>query len=51
MFLNFWTPENFVEIYLNFKEKDQTLGYFIKKDANGIANSEDHDQTAPQGAV
>ena len=27
------------------------LGYFVKKDANVIANSEDPDQTAPLGAV
>ena len=33
-------------IYLKFKQRDQTL-----KDANGIANSEDPDQTAPLGAV
>ena len=30
-FLNFWTPENFAVIYLNFKRKGQTCGYFIKK--------------------
>ena len=55
-FLNFRTPENFAVIYLKFKQKAQTLGYFVKrvfcqKDANGIANSEDPDQTAPLGAV
>ena len=50
-FLNFRTPENFAVIYLKFKQKAQTLGYFIKKNVNGIANSEDPDQTAPLGAV
>ena len=50
-FLNFRTPENFGLIYLKFKQKGQTLGYFVKKDANVIANSEDPDQTAPLGAV
>ena len=49
-FLNFRTPENFAVIYLKFKQRDQTLG-FLKKDANGIANSDDPDQTAPRGAV
>ena len=39
-------PENFAVIYLKFKQTDQTL-----KDANGIANSEDPDQTAPLGTV
>ena len=29
-FLNFWTPENFVVNYLKFKQKCQTLGYFVK---------------------
>ena len=45
-FLNFLKPENFAVNYLKFKQRSQTLGYFIKKDANGIANSEDPDQTA-----
>ena len=49
--LNFRTPENFSEIYVKFKQKVQTLGYFFQKEANGIANSEDSDQTAPLGAV
>ena len=49
-FLNFRTPENFALIYLKFKQIGQTLGYFVKN-ANGIANSEDPDQTAPLGAV
>ena len=51
MILNFWTPENVAEIYLKFKKTGQSFGYFVQKDANGIANSEDPDQTAPLGAV
>ena len=35
--LNFRMSENFVVIYLNFKQRGQSLGYFIKNDANGIA--------------
>ena len=50
-FLNFQTPENFAVIYLKFKQRNQILEYFVKKDANGIANSVDPDQTAPLGAV
>ena len=30
-FLNFRTPENFTVIYLKFKKKCQTFGYFVKK--------------------
>ena len=30
-FLNFRTLENFAVIYLKFKQRDQTLGYFVKK--------------------
>ena len=30
-FLNFQTPENFAVIYLKFKQRGQTLGYFIKQ--------------------
>ena len=44
--LNFWTTENFAVIYLKFKQNGKTL-IFRLKDANGIANSEDPDQTAP----
>ena len=29
--LSFWTPENFVVIYLKFKQRGKTLGYFVKK--------------------
>ena len=46
-FLNFHTPENFAVIYLKFKQRGQILGYFHQKDANGIANSVDPDQTPP----
>ena len=42
-FLNFLTPENFAVIYLKFKQKAQTLGYFVKK-MQMEANSEDPDQ-------
>ena len=31
--------------------KRQNLGVFYQKDANGIANSEDPDQTAPLGSA
>ena len=31
--------------------KSPNLMVFLQKDANGIANSEDPDQTAPLGAV
>ena len=41
--LNFRIPEN--SEHYN-KNRGQTFGYFVKKDANGIANSEDSDQTA-----
>ena len=30
-FLNFRTQENLAVIYLKFKQKAQTLGYFVKK--------------------
>ena len=45
-FLNFGWPEFFAVIYRKFKQKDQTEG-ILSKGANGIANSEDPDQTAP----
>ena len=50
-FLNFQTPENFAVIYLKFKQKCPNLRVFHQKDVNGIANSEDPDQTAPLGVV
>ena len=42
-------PENFVVI--NLKIKRPNLRVFCQKDTNAGANSEDPDQTAPQGAV
>ena len=45
-FQNFRTPENFAVMDLNFKQRGQSSGYFIR-----IANSKDPDQTAPLGAV
>ena len=50
-FLSFRTPENFAVIYLKFKIRVQTLGYFVKKIQREIANSEDPDQTASLAAV
>ena len=44
--LNFQTQENFAVIY-----PKPNLRVFLQKDANGIANSVDPDQTAPVGAV
>ena len=40
----FSDARNFAVIYLKFKQKGQTLVYFV-----GIANNEDPDQTAPLG--
>ena len=50
-FLNFRTPKSFAVINLKFKQKSPNLRVFCEKDANGIAYSEDPDQTAPLGAV
>ena len=51
-FLNFGTPEIFAVIYLKLKQRGQTLSVFCRNGANGIATSEDPDQTAPEeGAV
>ena len=50
-FLHFLTTENFAVNNLKFKQRGQSLGYFIKEITSGIANSEDPDQTAPVGAV
>ena len=44
-FRNLRMLENFAVIYLKLKQKGQTLGYFVKKNAKTIANSEDPDQT------
>ena len=51
MFLNFGTTDIFAVIYLKFKQRCQTLGYFVKMVQNGIANSKDPDQTAPLRTV
>ena len=51
MFLYFGMPEIFAVIYLKFKQRGQTLKVFCPNGANGIANSEDPDQTAPLGAL
>ena len=50
-FLNFGTPEIFAVIYLKFKQRGQTLRVFCQNGANGIANSEDPDQTSSLGVV
>ena len=50
-FLNLRTPENFAVMYLKFKQRGQTFGYFVQKCMWNIANNEDPDQTAPLGAV
>ena len=50
-FLNIRTPESVAVICLKFKAKRPNLRVFRQNDANGIANSEDPDQTAPLGAV
>ena len=38
-------------ILSKFQTKRQDLRVFCQKDTNGVANSEDTDQTAPLGAV
>ena len=50
-FLNFETPEIFAVIYLKFKQRGKPLRVLGQNGENGIANSEDPDQTAPLGAV
>ena len=51
-FLNFWMPENcFNLLNIMIQTKRPNLRVFRQKDANGIANSEDPDQTAPLGAI
>ena len=49
-FLNFETSENFAVVYLILKKRPNPR-IFHQKDANGIGNSEDPNQTAPRGAV
>ena len=48
-FLNFRTPENFCCNLPKIQTKRPNLLIFRLEDANGIANSEDPDQTAPLG--
>ena len=50
-FINLGMPEIFAVIYLKFKQRGQTYRVLGQYGANGIANSEDSDQTAPLGAV
>ena len=54
--LGFWPDRTgtlvSMAIYLKFKQtRRPKLKVFYRNDANGIANSEDPDQTAPLGAV
>ena len=44
----FSNAKNFAVIHLKFKQRGQTLKGICQNGANGIANSEDPDQTAPQ---
>ena len=39
----FSDARKFAAMYLKFKQSGQTFGYFVKKNANGIANSDDPD--------
>ena len=50
-FCNFRTPGNFCCNLPKIQTKRPNLRVFRRKDTNGIANSEDPDQTAPLGAV
>ena len=50
-FLNFRMPENFTCNLPKSQAKCPNLRVFRQKDANGIANSEDPDQTAPLGPI
>ena len=50
-FLNFGTPEIFAVIHLKFKQRGNPFRVFCQNGANGMANSETPDQTAPLGAV
>ena len=46
------TPKTFVVRYIKFKQRGQTLGYFVKMlQRESITNKEDPDQTAPRGAL
>ena len=48
-FLNFGMSEIVAVIYLKLKQRGRTLRVFCQNGGNGIANSEDLDQTAPLG--
>ena len=48
---NFWDDRNLCCNLPKIEERGQTLRVFCQNGANGIANSEDPDQTAPLGAV
>ena len=50
-FLNFRMPEKLCRNLPKIQEKRPNLRVFCQKDENGIANSENPDQTAPVGAV
>ena len=43
-------PENFAVNYLRFKQRGQNDRMFCPKCSNGMAKSEDTDQTAPLGS-
>ena len=50
-FLNFWKPKKLGFNLPKIQTKRPNLRILRQKDANGIVNSEDPDQTAPLGAV
>ena len=50
-FLNIQTPKKFVVITLKVEQDGFSLRVMHPKDAEGIANSVDPDQTAPLGVV
>ena len=47
----FRTPKIFAVSYLKFKQRGQNLRVFCPNNVNGIANSEDPDQTSPLRTV
>ena len=47
----FWDARNLCCNLPKIQSKSPNLRVFRQKDVNGIANSEDPDQTAPTGAV
>ena len=47
----FWDAKIFAIIYLKFKQKKPNFRELRQNDANGIANSEDPDQTAPRSSL